>query len=237
MTFTIAALGGEAAFADAHLFVDIHNRRKRSMAHIDRSFTKLRLHRNAEALRLLEADWENTQFIQNRRTSHINALSSEVNLMERQYDKSGFDASFQAALTELRDEYSLREQRAEERLQSQLYEHTEILRDLCARADEREELAQSLAEQEREHLDRQSESMLASRGGGEKAEYERLQAELNQLHAMQSQYRKNKEKLEAFRAERDQETTVKKPVPKLPGRIQIEPPKKKTPKRLLLGRS
>jgi hypothetical protein len=233
MTFTIADFAGTPIFADSHLFFDPARPRKRSFALIDRPFTRLRLHRNAEALRLLEADWQNSQFIKRRRMSQINALASEVDLMEREYNKSRYDASFRAAMDEVRSECSLREKRAEERLQSQLCEHGDILRDLLARADEREQFAKSLADQEREHLERESESLLAASSASEKEEYERLQAELGDLERKQDQYRKNREKLIALKAERDEEATIRKPVPALPPRIALEKPQK-PPRRVYL---
>jgi hypothetical protein len=227
MSFTITDFKDQPIFADAH-FVRPRKRRKRfhGLAHIDRCYADLRIHRNAQALRLIEADYENAIFAEKRRTAYLNKISSDVRLMELESHKSGYDSSFASAIAELHQVYSVKEDRAEEHISAQLSEQADILRDAIFRAEERERIAQSLADQEREHIEHESECRLVREQKSAKAEYEQLQRELEKLQREQAESIRNKEKFLALKAERDESLAQRKPLPSPNPRIPLAPPKK-----------
>jgi hypothetical protein len=61
--------------------------------------------RNAQAIRLLECEYNYCQSVLNRRLAQLNKISSDAHPLDLRVSKSEYDASFLAAFAEIEQRY------------------------------------------------------------------------------------------------------------------------------------
>ena len=184
-----------------------------------RAVEALRLARNVEALRCLEADIINTQLRRGSRLASINRLSSDVHLADLAVRRFDFFGKCESAIARERAEDAARVRDAATRFQQQLDEQRAILQEAIAAAASAEARAKALAAQEREYYEREAEFRIFTESEGLRAEYEQLHNEVSQLKREHAQSRRNREEIEALKADigpKRPRPAVSKPRPRLP---------------------
>jgi hypothetical protein len=190
--------------------------------------------RNAQAIRLLECDYNYCQSVLKRRLAQLNKISSDVHMLDLQVSKCEYDRSFMAAFAGIEQRYVVKVSDAKSRHREQLLDLQQELSEISAQADAEEGLARELSEQEREHFEREAEARIYQEQLQAADECELLEEELSQLKAEQDAAKKNKEKLLALKAEMerdDRPEQPKKPPASGIGRILLGSPKRTTPKK------
>ena len=190
------------------------SRRKR--ARFDRSLDSLRVTRNVEALRCLEADIINTQLRRSQRLTTLNRLASDVHLTDLSVRRADFIEKYEAEIYRVRAEHDTAVADAKTRYQQQLDEHRALLQEALATAAASESRARVLADRERAHYEREAEYRLFTECESLRSEYKRLHSEVSQLKNEQEQSRRNREEIDALRAKLEKKRPHKsKPQPRL----------------------
>ena len=191
------------------------SRRKR--ARFDRSLDSLRVTRNVEALRCLEADIINTQLRRSQRLTTLNRLASDVHLTDLSVRRADFVEKYEAEIGRVRAEHDTAVADARTRYQQQLEEHRALLQEALASAAASESRARALADRERAHYEREAEYRLYAECESLRSEYTRLHSEVRALKSEQEQSRRNREEIDALRAklERKRPHRAAKPQPRL----------------------
>jgi hypothetical protein len=188
--------------------------------------------RNAQAIRLLECDYNYCQSVLKRRLDQLNKISSDVHLLDLRVSKAEYDASFRAAFSGLEQRYVAKVSDAKLRHREQLLDLQQELSEISAQADAEEGLARELSEQEREHYEREADACVDHAQLQAAREDELPKEEPAQLKAEQDLAKKSREKLLAPKAamERDDRPEQpKEPPASGTGRILLVPPRRKTP--------